>query len=487
MIIHSDPPVESVDIEISRLRSLALFDELTGLPNRRAFLQTLEDVSIQADAAGAAFSMVLLDLDGLKDINDTFGYQAGNRALQAFAAAIAAAVRADDLVARIGGDEFAVIAQHPALVHADAIAGRLREVARGVVRPIKDGCPPAILSAAVGQGVWPIDGHSVTDLFTIAEGALLAAKAAPPTTVEVAGAFRPRGRRALGEELRSLLGMARQVTTSQGIGDLLRRVVEQAATLVGAEIAALAMVQDDGTVSFDNVWQADRWQPVASVRPLGQGVLGRTAATGNPEIHDRISSDLHYDIAVVHALGLRTLLSVPLFDRQRTAFGVLALGNKRGGQVFIESDIGLTQAFADLAASVIENVRSFDAAEEARAYQRALMEQARDAIAVVDPLDGHLLDVNVAMEQMSGYHRTDLLRLTIHDLGLASSRVKKLLDDARIPDPLPVTLTDAIRRKHGTRVPVELSISYVQTHRGPRLMVIMRDIEERLSGEAATP
>jgi diguanylate cyclase (GGDEF)-like protein/PAS domain S-box-containing protein len=486
MIIHSDPPVEPVEVEISRLRSLALLDELTGLPNRRAFLQSLEAVSAQAEADSTAFTLVLLDLDGLKDINDTFGYQAGNRALQQFASAIAGAVRADDMVARIGGDEFAVLAQHPARARADAIVGRLRDVAQGVIRSIKDGSPPAILAAAVGQAVWPSDCHAVGDLFTIAEGALLTAKAAPPTAIEVAGTFRPRGRRALGEELRSLLGMARQVTTSQGIGDLLRRVAEQAAALVGAEIAALAMVQDDATVSFDEVWQVDRWRPLVSVRPFGQGLLGRTAATGRPEIHDSFSPDAHYDIAAGYALGLRTVVSVPLCDRQGMTFGVLALGNKRGGQVFVESDIGLVQAFADLAASVIENVRSYDAAEEARAYQRALMEQARDAIAVVDPTDGRLLDVNVAMEQLSGYHRTDLLRLTIHDLGLAAAHVEKLLDDARLPDPLPVTLTDVMRRKHGTRVPVEFSASHVPTHRGPRLLVIMRDIEERLAAADTT-
>ena len=62
MIIHSEPPVEPVEVEISRLRSLALLDELTGLPNRRAFLQSLEEVSARAELDGTAFSLVLLDM-----------------------------------------------------------------------------------------------------------------------------------------------------------------------------------------------------------------------------------------------------------------------------------------------------------------------------------------------------------------------------------------------------------------------------------------
>jgi diguanylate cyclase (GGDEF)-like protein/PAS domain S-box-containing protein len=487
MTVHSDPPASPVEAEINRLRSLALLDELTGLPNRRAFLQRLEEAFAQACAGGPAFSLVLLDLDGLKDINDTFGYQAGNRGLQEFAAALAAAVRADDLVARIGGDEFAVLALHLPGADAQAIVERLRDVARGVVRQVRGDGPAVVLSAAVGQGVWHPAGRSVDDLFALAEAELLAAKAAPAAAVEAEGVFRPRGRRALGEELRALLGMARQMTTSTAIGDLLRRITEQAAALVGAEIATIAMVDDDRTlVRFDEVWYVDAWRPHVSIRPLGEGVLGRTAVSGRPEMHNALPADVHYDEATAAALGLRTLLSVPLSDRRGTTFGVLTLGNKRGGQPFVEGDIGLAQAFADLAASAIENVRSFDATEEARTYQRALMEQARDAIVVVDPADGRLLDVNAAMEQLSGYHRTDLLRLTIDELGLAAGHVRRLLDNAALPYPLPVTLTDGIQRKHGTRVPVELSGSYVRTHRGLRLLVIMRDIEERLLAEAET-
>lgn len=79
-------------------------DELTGLANRRAFLERLGDEIARSRRHGAAFSLVLLDLDGLKDLNDTFGHQAGDGALRAFGRALADAVRAEDLVARIGGD-----------------------------------------------------------------------------------------------------------------------------------------------------------------------------------------------------------------------------------------------------------------------------------------------------------------------------------------------------------------------------------------------
>src|SRR5215208_3015397 len=221
MTLHPGDPVEPAEAEISRLRDLALQDELTGLANRRAFLERLQEAFARAVDGGPAFSLVLMDVDGLKDINDTFGYSAGDRALKEFGAALAGAVRAGDLVARIGGDEFAVVAQHPTVAAARAPAERLREIARGVVRTIKPGGPDVILSAAFGLGVWDPSSPSVESVFTVAEAEMAAAKAAPPAAEPPSAAFRPRGRRALGEELRSLLAMARQVTTVKGASDLL--------------------------------------------------------------------------------------------------------------------------------------------------------------------------------------------------------------------------------------------------------------------------
>ncbi|MGH2601642.1 MAG: GAF domain-containing protein, partial [Dehalococcoidia bacterium] len=290
-------------------------------------------------------------------------------------------------------------------------------------------------------------------------------------------------RRALGEELRSLLGMARQVTTSTGITELLHHVVEQAAALVGVESAALALVHEDGMVRFDEVWRNGSWQPFRSVRPLDMGVLGRTAARGMPEWHNTLTPELHYDHDAVAALDLRSLLCVPLRDRLGMTFGVLALGNKRGVQDFQQNDIGLVQAFADLAASAIENVRSFDATEEARAYQRALMEQARDAILVADPVSGRLVDVNLAMEQLTGYTHADMIRLTTHDLGLGTESLSGAVDGESAAG-VPRVPIASIRRRDGACVAVELSASYVQTQRGPRLLVIVRDIEDRLAAAA---
>ena len=95
--------------EVARLAQIAITDPLTGLRNHRAFQEDLARELQRVGRTGDPLSLVLLDLDGLKAINDNLGHQAGDERLQATAAAIRTSQRATDLAYRIGGDEFAVI------------------------------------------------------------------------------------------------------------------------------------------------------------------------------------------------------------------------------------------------------------------------------------------------------------------------------------------------------------------------------------------
>ncbi len=94
--------------ETSRRRTEAHIDPLTGLGNRRAFDTDLAAALVERRRA-AGLLLAMVDLDGLKAVNDTFGHAAGDRALQATAAALRSRVRAEDRVYRLGGDEFAVL------------------------------------------------------------------------------------------------------------------------------------------------------------------------------------------------------------------------------------------------------------------------------------------------------------------------------------------------------------------------------------------
>src|SRR6185295_13643184 len=91
------------------LRHQALHDGLTGLPNRKLFLDRLEHAITRARATGEQAAVLYLDLDGFKKVNDSLGHNAGDLLLRTTAERLAAALRPHDTVARLGGDEFAVL------------------------------------------------------------------------------------------------------------------------------------------------------------------------------------------------------------------------------------------------------------------------------------------------------------------------------------------------------------------------------------------
>ena len=102
--------IRAQEERIRQLQGLALSDELTGLVNRRGLMLALRrELSAARRDAGANGTLVMIDLDGFKMINDLWGHAAGDDYLQAVAHALLSDVRASDIVARMGGDEFAVL------------------------------------------------------------------------------------------------------------------------------------------------------------------------------------------------------------------------------------------------------------------------------------------------------------------------------------------------------------------------------------------
>jgi diguanylate cyclase len=106
-LIESDS--RQLSDELTRVRLLSLTDELTGLPNRRAFLRRIEDEVARVQRYGFPLSLALIDLDHFKEINDKYGHGGGDEVLQIYSKNILSIFRHHDLVARYGGEEFAVL------------------------------------------------------------------------------------------------------------------------------------------------------------------------------------------------------------------------------------------------------------------------------------------------------------------------------------------------------------------------------------------
>jgi diguanylate cyclase (GGDEF)-like protein len=111
---------------LEKLHHLALTDELTGLPNRRSWYDHLEHALARAHRAVAPLSLVVLDLNGFKQVNDRQGHAAGDRLLRTVSACWSSTLRDSDILGRIGGDEFAVILEHTDATTAAEVAARLR-------------------------------------------------------------------------------------------------------------------------------------------------------------------------------------------------------------------------------------------------------------------------------------------------------------------------------------------------------------------------
>lgn len=106
-LIESDS--RQLSDELTRVRLLSLTDELTGLPNRRAFLRRIEDEVARVQRYGFPLSLALMDLDHFKQVNDKYGHAGGDEVLQLYSKNILSIFRHHDLVARYGGEEFAVL------------------------------------------------------------------------------------------------------------------------------------------------------------------------------------------------------------------------------------------------------------------------------------------------------------------------------------------------------------------------------------------
>lgn len=122
-VIESDS--QQLSDELTRIHLLSLTDDLTGLPNRRAFLRRLQDEVGRVQRYGNPLSLALIDLDGFKAVNDKLGHAAGDEVLRVMSAEILSIFRHHDLVARYGGEEFAVLLPN---THVEGALRALRKV-----------------------------------------------------------------------------------------------------------------------------------------------------------------------------------------------------------------------------------------------------------------------------------------------------------------------------------------------------------------------
>ena len=158
---------------LGRVEWLAHFDSVTGLPNRALLGDRLAQEAARAHRADELFAVLLFDLDGFKEVNDTWGHSAGDRVLALVADRARNCMRASDTVGRQGGDEFLAILPETGAEGALAVAEKLRLALREPY-PIESGV--ARVGASVGVAIFPTHGSDPEALLRAADTALYKAK-----------------------------------------------------------------------------------------------------------------------------------------------------------------------------------------------------------------------------------------------------------------------------------------------------------------------
>ena len=165
------------------LEALALNDPLTGLANRRLLAERMTMALVHAKRNRSAMAVLYLDLDGFKEINDTLGHGAGDLILIEVAARLTKAVREEDTVARMGGDEFLIALWH--VTGADYAASVAKRAVEALSRPyFIEGNSVAITTSA-GFSIYPAHGEDAETLIESADLALYEAKRAGKNTFRI--------------------------------------------------------------------------------------------------------------------------------------------------------------------------------------------------------------------------------------------------------------------------------------------------------------
>ena len=163
----------------TQLASMVLTDPLTGCLNRRGFDQALAREVARSERAGSDMALLALDLDHFKDVNDTFGHPVGDEMLRAMGALLVHTARAGDVVARIGGEEFAIILPDTSSAGAFQVASRLCELIElHPFPPGKPGSKPLRITTSIGvvSGAPDLADDYVALFMSRADAALYAAK-----------------------------------------------------------------------------------------------------------------------------------------------------------------------------------------------------------------------------------------------------------------------------------------------------------------------
>ena len=177
---QTDHLEQLVNLRSEQLRKQAYYDELTGLPNRRLLFQEIEKEISRCSRSGMSFSLMFLDLDRFKTINDSLGHAVGDEILQIAATRLLQSVRKEDTVARLGGDEFVVILTNTESREKVSTIAEKIILAFSIPFDLELNSTSLHVSVSIGISIYPEHGEDISILMRNSDTSMYQAKATAP-------------------------------------------------------------------------------------------------------------------------------------------------------------------------------------------------------------------------------------------------------------------------------------------------------------------
>jgi diguanylate cyclase (GGDEF)-like protein/PAS domain S-box-containing protein len=306
----------------AELHRLAEFDELTGLPNRRAFLATLADHLASQRREDQRGALLVLDLDRFKELNDTLGHAVGDRVLVQAARAMEERLRVTDFIGRLAGDEFAVLLPRADEAEAEQVARALGERLREEALPTAQG----VSQVSASIGVVPLSGPagaSVDRALQSADDAMYLAKAAGRDRWQLAHSQDPAPAAGVTQMGVQLAKRSRQLALANALGarldgmtelrEIAEATVEELHRAFGYHMCAVIRVRQDERVDA----LAVRGSPFVALamrewsQPLSDGMIGRCLRERAPLLVNDVRTDPDY-VVTPETTDVRSELVAPL-------------------------------------------------------------------------------------------------------------------------------------------------------------------------------
>jgi diguanylate cyclase (GGDEF)-like protein len=350
-------------LALRRERQSAMTDPLTGILNRRGLEEKLELAVSEAQERRVALSVLVLDCDDFKEINDRAGHEFGDTLLREVADVLARSLPTGAAVARLGGDEFVVLLPSAGADEAEALAAHVRSV---LAEGLTDAGYPLRISG--GTSTYPFDGATTTSLLRAADQALYVAKDAGKDRVasfrqvlardeassDGSAADEKRGSRGDGSVLADALSAARAIEAEDTQDSVLSRLCKSLVFVIGASACSASRVSGDYVVdatehALREIWLGSEAAYRISDFPLTEEAL----RTGEPRAVSFADGDVDpAEAFILRELSMNAMLMVPLRVGGRP-WGLIELYEMRLRR-FGEDDISVAQFLATHAEKRLE-------------------------------------------------------------------------------------------------------------------------------------